>query len=58
MSAEAAVLQRIHQLALSAHDGAPDAMRAALEEIVKLAAQSSGDTPEPSDVPQTENQSL
>lgn len=52
------VLQQIHDRATHAADGTPDAMRAALRDVAELASSHTGDTPEPSDVPQTENQSL
>lgn len=53
-----ALLRRIHDLAAGAETGSPDAMRKALGEIAALAMRHGGDTPEMSDIPRTENQSL
>jgi hypothetical protein len=54
----AALLRRIHDLAAGAETGSPDTMREALNAIAVLATRPGGDTPEMSDIPRTENQSL
>jgi hypothetical protein len=60
MAAEdlATILHRIHELAQSSRTAPEEAMRTALAEIAALASTPAGDTPEQSDIPQTENQSL
>ena len=60
MAAEDAntTLQQIHALATESRAASPEAMRTALERIADLASLHAGDTLEPSDIPQTENQSL
>ena len=53
-------LSRIATLAAQAmaQPDIPAALTPILAEIARLAGPRSGDTPEPSDIPQTENQSL
>lgn len=53
-------LARIHALATAAlaTEGCPAAIARSLEEIVALSDPHHGDTPEASDTPDTENQSL
>lgn len=54
------ILGRIAELAAAAarYPDLPASLKPALAEIADLAGTRSGDTPEPSDVPRTENQSL
>lgn len=53
-------LRRIAALAneAAARRDVPDALKPILDEIRQLAGRRGGDTPDPSDLPRTENQSL
>ena len=60
VSEHESTLSRIAALAAQAmaQQDVPAALAPILAEIARLAGSSSGDTPEPSDMPHTENQSL
>lgn len=53
-------LRRIHRLAreAAALPQLPDRVRAILAEVERLSERPAGDTPEQSDIPRTDNQSL